>query len=393
MTVFFNGMIAGIRLDLFCRVIDNYGDAGVCWRLARQLAKEYSVQVRLWIDQIAVWEKIVSGLGLQSTTRLVCGVEVREWSDPFSMEEALPLPDVVIEGFGCRLPDGYISAMAAGQVQPVWINMEYLSAESWVDDCHEMVSMQSGLPLKKYFFFPGFSPKTGGLIRENHLPMTRRQFQQNNAGRTALFNHLGVREDAAYFMSLFCYDNAPVSLLFEMLAQQCRKTVCCMVPEGVAVRQVSLFLNMQARAGSARRKGQLTVRVIPFVDQDEYDRLLWSCDLNIVRGEDSFVRAQWAARPFIWHIYPQEDAAHVPKLHAFLDRYLPGLSAFSAETVRKAWAVWNGMEMTEKAAAVWEDMFFAMRSEMARHAIAWEGKLAEKENFAASLFRFIRRMR
>src|SRR5690554_5010470 len=30
-----------------CRVIDNYGDISVCWRLARQLANEYPVRVSL----------------------------------------------------------------------------------------------------------------------------------------------------------------------------------------------------------------------------------------------------------------------------------------------------------------------------------------------------------
>ncbi len=56
-------------------------------------------------------------------------------------------------------------------------------------------------------------------------------------------------------------------------------------------------------------------------DQSDYDHLLWCCDFNLVRGEDSFLRAQWAARPFLWHIYPQADAAHLEKLTAFLELY------------------------------------------------------------------------
>ena len=39
--------------DVFCRVVDNYGDAAVCWRLARQLADEHGARVRLWIDLLA----------------------------------------------------------------------------------------------------------------------------------------------------------------------------------------------------------------------------------------------------------------------------------------------------------------------------------------------------
>ncbi|MCM1129453.1 MAG: elongation factor P maturation arginine rhamnosyltransferase EarP [Alistipes senegalensis] len=387
-------MPADIRLDLFCKVIDNYGDAGVCWRLARQLAREYPVKVRLWIDQIFVLKRIVSESDWQPNERLVCGIEVREWSEPFPVEETIAIPDVVVEGFGCRLPDSYVSAMANRQVQPVWINMEYLSAESWVEACHEMLSMHPMFSLKKYFFFPGFTEKTGGLIRESQLARARQQFQQDSTARSALFNRLGIKENAACFLSLFCYDHAPVSSLFEMLAQQDRQHICCVVPEGVASRHVSLFLGMAPKAGSVRTKGRLTVRVIPFVDQDEYDRLLWSCDLNIVRGEDSFVRAQWAAKPFIWHIYPQKEAAHVPKLCAFLDRYLAGLSASASEVVQKAWMVWNRIGIAEEEyAAVLRSMFFTAWPDVARHATAWERKIAEKKDFASSLFRFILRMR
>lgn len=41
--------------------------------------------------------------------------------------------------------------------------------------------------------------------------------------------------------------------------------------------------------------------------------------MNLVRGEDSLVRALWAGKPLVWHIYPQDDDAHVAKLSAFLD--------------------------------------------------------------------------
>ena len=78
---------------------------------------------------------------------------------------------------------------------------------------------------------------------------------------------------------------------------------------------------MRRCAGAARTRGALTVRVLPFVPQDDYDRLLWACDVNFVRGEDSFVRAQWAGQPFLWHIYLQDENLHHVKLRAFLQRY------------------------------------------------------------------------
>lgn len=89
-----------------------------------------------------------------------------------------------------------------------------------------------------------------------------------------------------------------------------------------------------AKAGDLLHSGNLTIKLLPMTDQAGYDRLLWSCDLNLVRGEDSFVRAQWAARPFLWHIYPQEEQAHMVKLDGFLDYYLAKLPTATGQWLR-----------------------------------------------------------
>ena len=39
--------------DIFCSVVDNFGDIGVCWRLARRLSAGLGQQVRLWVDDLA----------------------------------------------------------------------------------------------------------------------------------------------------------------------------------------------------------------------------------------------------------------------------------------------------------------------------------------------------
>jgi uncharacterized repeat protein (TIGR03837 family) len=304
------------------------------------------------------------------------------------------VPDAVVEGFGCRLPDVYVSAMVARSQSPVWINMEYLSAESWVDDCHRMASPQPSVPLTKYFFFPGFTAKTGGLFREADVLERRRQFQQDTARRRVFLASLGVVEQADCLFSLFCYEHAPIAGLFEALARQEAKRVLCLVPEGVASASVSAFLRQPASVGAVRTEGALTVRVIPFMDQDDYDQLLWSCDLNFVRGEDSFLRAQWAARPFVWQAYPQDEAAHIPKINAFLERYLAGLPPDSAECVARAWQVWNAVGSREEGAAAqaWS-AFFGRLHALTRHGPAWADALGQMEDFASSLVWFIDRMR
>jgi uncharacterized repeat protein (TIGR03837 family) len=134
--------------------------------------------------------------------------------------------DVVIEAFGCTLPEPYLTAMAALPRPPRWINLEYLSAEPWVAGCHGLPSPQPG-GLAKYFFFPGFQPGTGGLLRERDLLSRRCAFQADPAHRQAFLAGLGVAVPAgARLLSLFAYENAGVAELLAALAAASRPTLC-----------------------------------------------------------------------------------------------------------------------------------------------------------------------
>ena len=55
-----------MKWDLFCRVVDNFGDVGVCWRLAADLAQR-GEQVRLWIDDASAltWMALQGARGVK----------------------------------------------------------------------------------------------------------------------------------------------------------------------------------------------------------------------------------------------------------------------------------------------------------------------------------------
>ena len=383
---------AGIRLDLFCQVIDNYGDAGVCWRLARQLSGEYGFCVRLWIDKPAVLQKICPEIMPDRDEQEVSGISVVCWPQAFPSVSPNDIPDVVIEGFGARLPESYVRRMAERAHAPVWINLEYLSAESWVGESHLMASPQSWIPLTKYFYFPGFSDNTGGLIREAGLFEKREVWQADSSGNARFLP--SDKADGAkrpLLVSLFCYPDAPVLSLFDLFGR-CGREVVCLVPEGVATDALASFMQRPVLTGTQFRRGKLTVRVIPMMPQDDYDRLLWSCDLNFVRGEDSFVRAQWAACPFVWHIYPQENDAHCVKLDAFLDCYLADLPVAYSETVRYFWYGWNGlagMRCDDKNG----EKFLEILPSLKQYGDDWAKKLALHADLASGLVRFINTLR
>lgn len=382
----------GKRLDLFCQVIDNFGDAGVCWRLARQLSVEYGFSVRLWIDKLAVLQKICPEIMPDRDEQKVSGISVLHWPQAFPSVSPDDIPDVVIEGFGARLPESYVRRMADRLRAPVWINLEYLSAESWVGESHLMASPQSWIALTKYFYFPGFADNTGGLIREAGL-FAKRDEWQADPHRSVRSLSPGTVKDTGrpLLVSLFCYPEAPVLSLFDLLGR-CGREVVCLVPEGVVSDVLASFMQRSAQAGTRFRKGTLTVRILPMVPQADYDRLLWSCDLNFVRGEDSFVRAQWAARPFVWHIYPQENDAHRVKLDAFLDCYLAGLPATHAETVRRFWYAWNGVGGMRCDSETGE-RFLEILPSLKQYGDDWAKKLALHADLASGLVRFINTLR
>jgi uncharacterized repeat protein (TIGR03837 family) len=160
--------------DIFCTVVDNYGDIGVTWRLARQLADEHALPVRLWVDDLAAFQQIRPEIDPASDIQHLAGVEVRRWTSPLPDTEP---GEVVIEALACNLPDEFIHRMAARQPPPVWLNLEYLSAEDWVAGVHGLPSPHPRLSLTKHFFMPGYTRQTGGLTRERWLTTERDAFQ------------------------------------------------------------------------------------------------------------------------------------------------------------------------------------------------------------------------
>jgi uncharacterized repeat protein (TIGR03837 family) len=301
-----------MQWDLFCRVIDNFGDVGVCWRLAADLGARGQT-VRLWIDD-------ASALAWMAPAGAP-GVELRSWgADTPSAEPG----EVVVEAFGCDPPPAFVERMARRVRSPVWINLEYLSAEAYVRRSHGLRSPQRN-GLDKWFFYPGFETGTGGLIREPELMAERQRFD----GR-AWLRARGIEVRAGErVVSLFCYPGAPVDALMQTLADAPTLLLATPGAASQAMQQVSRSLRCVS---------------LPWTSQPDYDRLLWACDLNFVRGEDSFVRAQWAGPPFVWQIYPQHDGAHAAKLDAFLDLTLHGVDDSLDTAVRGLWRVWNGLQ-------------------------------------------------
>ncbi len=331
-----------MQADVFCRVVDNFGDIGVTWRLARQLQREHSWSIRLWVDDLKSFQRLEARIHLQALQQVIEHIEIIHWGDP--APDLIPYP-IVLCSFSCDLPATYLAQLH--QRPALWLNLEYLSAETWVEGCHGLPSLR-GDGLSSYFFFPGFNSRTGGLLRERELLTRRDIWQQDPGAQRRMLERLGVSAQAltawqpcleqpratashstaltlqseacdssllprtdlqlARLLTLFCYPHAPVAQLLEALCTEPRASVV-LIPEGVAPELAT------GRLGPFK---QVYLERIPFVSQPEYDQLLWMADLNFVRGEDSIVRAVWAGKPLIWQIYPQTEGTHLIKLEAWL---------------------------------------------------------------------------
>jgi len=373
--------------DIYCRVVDNYGDVGVCLRLARQLARRPGAAVRLWVDDLASLRLLAPEADAGLATQNVAGIEVHRWTSPLP---GVTPADVCIEAFGCGLPEPYVAAMAQREPRTLWIVLEYLSGEPWVREHHALPSPHPRWPLQRYFFFPGFERGTGGLLREADLLERRERYTVDQQRRYWTEAGFVLPPDDAHVVSVFAYPYAPLVSLLEHWSHAEASWIAA-VPAGALATAAALFFGAdRAEAGTRLARGNVEMRVLPFVPQARFDELLWSCDCNFVRGEDSFVRAQWAQRPFVWHIYPQEEQAHWRKLEAFLDLYCAGLPASAADAVRGLWQAWNQVDAAPVTVGAAWDRYWASRDVLLKHARAWARQLADVGELAENLAQFCR---
>lgn len=361
--------------DIFCKIVDNFGDIGVCWRLAKQLHNEHGFVVRLWVDDLGVAQRIIPQLDISLSQQTVDEITILKWHAGADFSKAV---DVVIEAFACELPKVYLSEMA--QKKSVWINLEYLSAESWVADFHAKPSPQAN-GLTRYFYFPGFTEGTGGLIRESLVCAQDERSILKDIQLDKVYPDLAEWQDSLK-ISLFCYPNAPVQDLFTALIANKNKYIVYVPASAILPKVANFFGKDSIEIGEKITKDNLTVLVLPFLSQGDYDKLLSECDLNFVRGEDSWVRAIWVGKPFIWQPYFQDENTHIKKLDAFLSLIYANFDA--KHRVFEMHANWAGEQLS---ADVWLN-YFNQFAHIADYTLQQSQQLAKQTDLTAKLVRF-----
>ncbi|WP_371751139.1 elongation factor P maturation arginine rhamnosyltransferase EarP [Snodgrassella alvi] len=372
---------------VFVRVIDNYGDAGVGWRLSCLLAEYLHMHVRLWIDDTDALNKLVPAPEKQAR------ITIEAWQGDAMMQQQLSAaadPVLVIETFGCELPPQVLERIR--QCRPLWLNWEYLTAEDWAVGLHAMSSLQPN-GLEKYFWFMGIDEGSGGLLREPDYLAEREKFRQQPQLQQAFRQEYGLPlQHTGQLWLVFAYTSGQWAQWMAMW-QEADTPVTLWLAGGQVIeslRAAKLIAPEELQQeGDICDLGNVTLVRIPFVPQAAFDRLLWLADAAIVRGEDSFVRALWAGLPFFWHIYRQDDDVHLQKLHSFWFKAMQGWPA----ELRQAFTVLSddlngaGAVSSLKREQAWQYLCAHWQS-WVKSAAAWSEMLHGQDNALEKLARF-----
>lgn len=369
-----------MRWDIFCKIVDNFGDIGVCWRLARQLQTEHGLQVRLWIDDLNIARQLIPALDITQQTQVIQNITIATWHSDTTFDQ---VADVVIEAFGCELPPTYLALM---QTETGWVNLEYLSAEPWVEDFHARNSRRGNLT--RHFFFPGFTKATGGLLREHDIVKNNQKIANDQQLQHDFFQRLKLKNSTSLKVSLFGYPHAPMHELLAAMTDS-NQHIDCYVPASSILPKIAEFFGKHSIiAGEHLNYKNLNLYVLPFLSQADYDKLLAICDVNFVRGEDSWIRAVWAGKPFIWQPYWQTEDTHITKLNAFLDLFYPDCNEAAKQATYATHAAWTSDSMTT---SVWQDYLNNLAS-LKTHALQQANSLALLPDLATNLVIFIEKL-
>lgn len=316
-------------LDIFCEIIDNYGDIGVVYRTAKELQKIFpKSKIRAFLNKLDEFKKINSQV-LDLPSQNIDGIEYITFDYLRDNANELLTAQVIIEAFGCQIPKEYMEI--AYDNSELLINLEYLSAEDWIEDFHLQSSPLGRGKLKKVFFMPGFTEKSGGVIADsNYLERIQRVLENKEFYEKKYLSDIEDRENKIVG-TLFSYEKNFTPLL-EDLKKLDKDVVILAMGEKTqdSLRKILKNFSIEDFRNSLKY-GKIEIKFLNFLNQEEYEELINIVDFNFVRGEDSFIRAVLTGKPYMWHIYCQEEYAHMDKIEGFLDKYRRVIENFSDE--------------------------------------------------------------
>ncbi|MEE3435161.1 MAG: elongation factor P maturation arginine rhamnosyltransferase EarP [Treponema sp.] len=419
-------LLSSISADLtiLCKVVDNFGDIGFVYRLAKNLVQlNPQREIRIAVDNLAAFNKIESRVDpalAEQVLEVACAdsLLVQEGADKAGNEGKpktagrLKIFDatnaavcarewtkkparVILECFQCGRPDWLEALLFDGVTRALIINIDYLTAEDYAEEFHRLKSGTRSPLVRKVNFMPGFTAKTGGLILDAAAESARKAMTLRTANeskpKSAPATENGfITKTAGPQILMFSYPKDFAPIIRAIL--RWNKAAQVNLAQGAGKES---FLAANENCLQGQKAGGLFVRELPFLSQEEWDKNLYAQDILFVRGEDSLSRACLSGKPFVWQAYLQDDNYHLVKVRALLERMRPYFAPEDFSALENFWLLYNGAESSGKpetvGAAMEEACYgFLKRSDKMKAGFeAFARSLFELGNFAEKLDEFV----
>ncbi len=317
-------------ITVLCKVVDNFGDIGVVWRLCCQLSNQikkenFTSKINLIVDDLASFNKICNSVDSNKSFQIVENINIFNWNDEklcydeFSKNDGENL-SVILEVFQCGRPSWMEKILFEEKLNRTVqiIMIDYLTAEKYAEDFHCLQSLTRSSKVQKVNFMPGFTNKTGGLIIDSEWE----HFCDYKNNKTLL---------------CFTYDRN-----WDALANACKKSnyierVLIAPGKGFESLKKSFYSNFI-------KDSKLKIEELSFMNQNEWDKMLKNCGVLFIRGEESMSRACLSGIPFVWHAYPQSDEYQLIKVRALLERMSIHFKCEDFKIIEKVWILINSAE-------------------------------------------------
>lgn len=317
-------------ITVLCKVVDNFGDIGVVWRLCCQLSNQikkenFTSKINLIVDDLASFNKICNSVDSNKSFQIVENINIFNWNDEklcydeFSKNDGENL-SVILEVFQCGRPLWMEKILFEEKLNRTVqiIMIDYLTAEKYAEDFHCLQSLTRSSKVQKVNFMPGFTNKTGGLIIDSEWE----HFCDYKNNKTLL---------------CFTYDRN-----WDALANACKKSnyiekVLIAPGKGFESLKKSFYSNFI-------KDSNLKIEELSFMNQNEWDKMLKNCGVLFIRGEESMSRACLSGIPFVWHAYPQSDEYQLIKVRALLERMSVHFKCEDFKIIEKVWILINSAE-------------------------------------------------
>ena len=380
------------KIIILCKVVDNFGDIGVVYRLARALSDlRPELELTLVVSNLDSFHKMASQIDPKKTIQdfryknstwkiLDWNLETESGKRKTENEEQLLTPDcsVILECFQCGRPDWLENILFAPDfAQTVQIiQIDYLTAEDYADEFHLLKSGTRKTNIKKIFFMPGFTPKTGGLII-NDQPV----INSENPGFSSLTQQ-------AFKIFFFAYEDDCTSVVNGISAFQDK------MREMNKEFSVTVYLADGKSCVPFERSWKkinspFKIEKIPFLQQEEFDYFIAQMDFLFVRGEDSLARAALTGLPYVWQAYKQDENYQLVKVNALLERMKESFGAQEFEPIQLFWQSYNDYKNQTQPEPLTKMLLDCANLKNTAGFKAFAKELHENGNLAKHLLEFI----